>query len=300
MPYFDRNRAGKQVGQTYPLRTSRRSRIANQVNTIWVGAAEPFSATGGTITDVGKYRYHVFTATGNFTPNQSGTVEAFLVAGGGGGANGGGGAGGVLTFSSVAVSAGATQVTVGARGADSNTNGGDSSFRTLTAVGGGRGTSGGAGAAGGSGGGGRSGGNGGGAGTAGQGNNGGCGDSSGGAFRCAGGGGWGSAGLQTGCTGYGRGDGGSGYALSNVSDFASLSAFSGMSTVGSGGGGQGDGMYGGTNGIGGTGAGSGRYITQDSSQNATMYGCGGGGTGSVTGSFGLGFDGIVVIRYPKP
>ena len=32
-------------------------------------------ATGGTITEVGGYRYHTFTSDGTFTPNFSGDIE---------------------------------------------------------------------------------------------------------------------------------------------------------------------------------------------------------------------------------
>jgi hypothetical protein len=58
------------------------------------------SATGGTETDVGGYRYHTFTSSGSLVVSTGGSVEVLLVAGGGGGGasstgGGGGGAGGV-------------------------------------------------------------------------------------------------------------------------------------------------------------------------------------------------------------
>lgn len=267
-----------------------------------VGAA-PFAATGGTTQDVGSYRYHIFTSDDTFTPNGNGTVEAFLVAGGGGGWSGGGGGGGVITFTSSSVTGGtAYSVDVGAGSATTQSNGSDSTFNSLTAVGGGAGGVNGNGSAGGSGGGGRYGGYTGGAATSGQGNIGGVGrcDSPLGAAQSAGGGGYGGVGLQQNCSSaYGRGDGGTGYALSNVADFASLTVFSGMTHVASGGGGRGDDNYGGTSGIGGPGAGNGNYGGNNpSSWNATWYGCGGGG--GTSSSYGYGYQGIVIIRYAKP
>lgn len=263
-----------------------------------VGAA-PFAATGGTTQDIGSYRYHVFTGNGTFTPNGNGSVEAFLVAaGGGGGTSGGGGGGGVITFTSVNVLGGTGySVTVGGESSNS-VSGANSTFPynggTLTAVGGGKGgASGAAGSSGGSGGGGGSGSsNGGGAGTSGQGNSGGCGVSWG-----AGGGGYSGAGKPTTCSVGQRGDGGQGYQLSNVADFSSITAFSGMTYVGSGGGGRGDSNLGGSNGSGGTGAGTGQYITAGTDQNATTYGGGGGGSDS---PYGKGYQGIVIVRYPLP
>lgn len=104
----------------------------------------------------------VFTASGSFIPQFSGTVEVLAVAGGGGGGmdmGGGGGGGGVVTSKSYTVSAGSPiTVTVGAGGngapaAGTNgqpgghqytipaTNGGNSVFGSLTAIGGGFGGS---------------------------------------------------------------------------------------------------------------------------------------------------------------
>ena len=151
------------------------------------------NATGGTITEVGGYRIHTFTSSGTFTPTTGGYVEVLVVAGGGGGGTsvlsnggaGGGGAGGLLYEGSFSVSAEQYNVIVGTGGAPGGTNlnqfgvsGVNSSFSTLTAIGGGGGPRVGAnGLAGGSGGGGgyngyttvRSGG----AGTVGQGHRGG-------------------------------------------------------------------------------------------------------------------------------
>lgn len=104
----------------------------------------------------------VFTSSGSFIPQFSGTVEVLVVAGGGGGGmdmGGGGGGGGVISNSSVAVTAGVpVTVTVGAGGNGapaggtngqpgghqftiSATQGGNSVFGSLTAIGGGFGAS---------------------------------------------------------------------------------------------------------------------------------------------------------------
>ena len=112
-------------------------------------------ATGGTESVSGAYRVHTFTGSATLTVVTGGTVEALVVAGGGGGGGstaGGGGGGGVLYNSGLSVSGGtAYPVTVGAGGAGSrkaddgvpnNTNGENSVFSTLTAIGGGYGFSG--------------------------------------------------------------------------------------------------------------------------------------------------------------
>lgn len=93
---------------------------------------QPFSATGGTITDSGGYRYHTFNASGNFVVSSgSKTVETLVVAGGGGGAGpylktdfglyfnigGSGGAAGSFNTSSFSAVSGTYVVTVGAGGA---------------------------------------------------------------------------------------------------------------------------------------------------------------------------------------
>ena len=95
----------------------------------------------------GGYKIHTFTSSGTFTPNQSGTVEYLIVAGGGGGAQyGGGGAGGVLV-SEFCLAGRAMTVTVGAGGANATagnvrgSNGANSSFNSITSIGGGGGAS---------------------------------------------------------------------------------------------------------------------------------------------------------------
>ena len=110
--------------------------------------------TGGIVTSVGGYRIHEFLSTGTLTEPTgfNGYVDALVVAGGGGGgANmGGGGGGGGVVISPVTLGAGSYTATVGAGGAGAPAGtgghpsvaaspGGNSSFSTLTAIGGGRG-----------------------------------------------------------------------------------------------------------------------------------------------------------------
>ena len=109
--------------------------------------------TGGTITTIPGYRVHTFTADGNFSATSPVTIEYLIVAGGGGGGAGdgaGGGGGGVLTgtlslpagtYSVVIGSGGLGAVAVGDVANPAATNGEDSSFDGLVAVGGGLGGS---------------------------------------------------------------------------------------------------------------------------------------------------------------
>jgi hypothetical protein len=126
----------------------------------------PMSATGGAVTTSGGYNYHTFsygegTVGATFTPSISGTVEVLVVAGGGGGGGqvgGGGGAGGLIYHTAFSVTAG-TGITpsIGRGGyggravvstgspsrwsgndaAERGANGSDSTFGSMTAVGGG-------------------------------------------------------------------------------------------------------------------------------------------------------------------
>jgi hypothetical protein len=122
------------------------------------------AATGGVITDTGEWRIHRFNSSGTFTLSSligsSLPIEYLIVGGGGGGGmdmGGGGGGGGVLTGQHV-ITPGSYTITVGAGGAGapaggtsgqpsghqftiSATNGGNSSFNGLTAIGGGFGGS---------------------------------------------------------------------------------------------------------------------------------------------------------------
>jgi Concanavalin A-like lectin/glucanases superfamily len=179
-----------------------------------IGSFSGVSATGGTVTTAGNFKYHLFTASGTFILGSTATINYLIVGGGGGGGDrhgGGGGAGGVLggTWNGTP---GSYTITVGAGGVHGATNeggqtaygnpsgagskGGDSSISSVaTAYGGGGGGT----LAGnptdtliGSGGGGGGGGLAGIAGTAGQGYSGGSGNNPGG----GGGGGAGGAGVN--------------------------------------------------------------------------------------------------------
>ena len=115
------------------------------------------TATGGTITTCGDYKYHKFTGPGTFcvscagTPNGSATIQTLLIAGGGGGGygssdyGGGGGAGGLRNISCISVTATGYPITVGGGGAagqHSGTPSGNGSSSTAisnTSAGGGRG-----------------------------------------------------------------------------------------------------------------------------------------------------------------
>ena len=107
-------------------------------------------ATGGTVTTSGAYTIHTFTSSQTITINQSGTLEVLVVAGGAGGGyqqGGGGGAGGFVYDSSFAVASGSIDITVGLGGAGGTsgtlkgTNGENSVFSSIIALGGGGGGS---------------------------------------------------------------------------------------------------------------------------------------------------------------
>lgn len=291
-----------------------------------------------------KYTVRVFTSSGIFTPAFSGTIEVLVVAGGGGGGmdmGGGGGGGGVISNTSFSVTAGAPlTVTVGAGGFGgpagsggyrtdgagpqpgghqftvSATNGSNSVFGSLTAVGGGYGGSSyfgytpnnGYGNSGGSGGGasGYSDGNTGrqGSGTAGQGNAGG---GSTGQYYSGGGGGAAAAGSNGGTPNGGAG------VLNTILDLplywggggggASYSSGQGGNGgIGGGGGGANGTTTGGAgynNGSPGGGGGGGIWA-QTPGGNGGQYTGGGGGGGShynATNKGGEGGSGIVIVRY---
>ena len=83
-----------------------------------IGSPPGPSATGGTITSAGGFKYHLFTASGTFTLAGSATISYLIVGGGGGGGDrhgGGGGAGGVVS-GTWAGTAGSYTITVGAGG----------------------------------------------------------------------------------------------------------------------------------------------------------------------------------------
>jgi len=108
-------------------------------------------ATGGVITDANGFRTHTFTSPGTFTLVSPATAPlSLMVLGGGGGGGftncaGGGGAGVLEGVLNTNYAAGAYPVTVGLGGNGGSaatgpaTNGGDSSFGSLVALGGGYG-----------------------------------------------------------------------------------------------------------------------------------------------------------------
>jgi hypothetical protein len=295
-------------------------------------------ATGGIVSSDGTYWYHMFPYSGTFTPTVPLTADYLVIAGGGAGGTvagnavdgGGGGAGGLRSTvgatggggsleTALSLSATPYTVTVGAGGAigtwpGPGSNGNDSTFSTITSVGGGRagqnnstyrlGASGGSGGGGGhatSGGVGQSGGSAtpsgqgyaGGSGstqdnngpTGGGGGAGGVGGStSGGALAAAGAGGVGVAisafanATQTGVNTYYAGGGGGGSAGTVTTGIPALGGL----------GGGGNGAYNGLKGI--TGA-------------ANTGGGGGGGAypstapGNIEYAPGAGGSGLVIIRY---
>lgn len=285
-------------------------------------------ATGGdVIANDGTYWYHAFKSSGTFTVNTALTNVDFLVVAGGGGAGGGntgsagGGAGGLRTSagtsgggaaaeSKLSLSVGSYPVVVGGGGNGgmfyapgstqiSGTNGTNSSFHTITSIGGGVGggfsmSPAGPGIAGGSGGGGAGeylgSANPGGLGTANQGYAGGPGFTDNATYRSFGGGGGAGAAGASGGTGNTGGAGGAGVLLTAMS----TATYTGVSGYYAGGGGGSNGAGVGAGGAGGGGAGGGN-------NGVANTGGGGGGANSATtqsGRFtGHGGSGIVIIKY---
>ncbi len=260
---------------SYNIYWSTTSGVTKTTGTKITGATSSYIHTGLTN---GTTYYYVVTAVNSYGESSESsqvsrtpailTVRVLVVAGGGGGGgsdywNGGGGAGGLIYNASYTVSFSSYSVTVGVGGHNSTepspNNGGNSSFDTLTAIGGGVGGGRfGSGVNGGSGGGGGERATGG-TGTSGQGNNGGS-----GANITGGGGGGASAAGTNGVNNYSGGNGGNGLQYN----------ISGSNLYYSGGGG-GDGPYpSGSNGL------------CDSG-----YGCGG------HGGYNSGTQGVVIIRY---
>jgi hypothetical protein len=247
--------------------------------------------TGGTVTTLGDFKVHSFTSSGTFNIYEisdviGGVVEYLVLGGGGGGgstAGGGGGAGRHLSGSSFAVTAQNYTITVGDGGAP-DTNGGDSVFSTITAIGGGAGGT-----------------------VADNGNNGGSGG--GGSFNGFSGGtgvfnGGNGAGVST--SGCGGGGGGAGSAGTNaVSGQAGnggngvANSITGISvTRAAGGGGAGNASANGGTG-GGAGAGNGgKYSTISGGAGLANSGSGAGG-GQNLNAVGaeIGGSGIVIIKY---
>jgi hypothetical protein len=261
--------------------------------------AEFVSATyaiGGTITYDGDDTIHTFTSSGTFTPYFAGPIQVLVVAGGGGtsgGFGGGGGGGGVIYESEHTITAQAYPVTVGDGGDRSATAGngtlgtqGDNSvFDTLIAIGGGYAGCNVTAGSGGSGGGGSSAPTTAGSGTGGQGYNGGTGW---GDVNAGGGGGGAGAVGGNAASGVG-GNGGNGLAF----DISGTLTYYG----GGGGGGTRNNGTGGTGGLGGGGNGSGNSVGQDGTAN-TGGGGGGGALGASHQLGGSGGSGIVILRFP--
>ncbi len=271
--------------------------------------------------------FNVIPRTFGLTSLRTLTLEYLLVAGGGAGgdfftgsgynaAGGGGGAGGYIYSAPTTLKASSFSfpITVGSAGvstATSNTsggfasNGGNTIFNGLTAVGGGRGAAGNSSVGpnvytagnGGSGGGGSRPDGGAqfavaGTGTSNQGFSGGACNSSNNDGDGGGGGGATSAGTNGGV----GSQGGAGY----------TSSITGTSVVYAAGGGGGDGLVGSWVGTGGSGVGGNGGVKQNNSPggNASSFGCGGGGAGSSfsdTSAFskgGNGSGGVVILAYP--
>ena len=249
--------------------------------------------SGGTITTVGDYRYHTFTSSSSLVVPSgfSASADFLIVAGGGSGGNGAGGGGGAGGYidSTVSLSAGTYSATVGAGApATTTTNGSNSVFNSLTAIGGGGG-GGSSGAQSGGSGGGASyqvpSGTGGGAGTVGQGNAGGTAFGAVTDYVSGGGGGAGAVGQNAPNTNQ-SGAGGAGLNWKSLGTF-----YAG----GGGGSGTTQGAFGGAGGNGGGGAGA--PAGGGSGTNGTVN-RGGGGGGEHSGvAVGAGGSGIVIVRY---
>lgn len=262
-------------------------------------------ATGGTIITDGLYTIHKFNLASSgskFIPASSGNIEVLVVAGGGSGGTrhaGGGGAGGVQYSAALAVVG--TQpytVTVGNGGTPQSVNsysgsqGGNSVFGSLTAVGGGAGENSNGGRLGDGGCGGGQGPFDAGFGIGSQGYNGGA---TGGDYSGGGGGGMGSVG-QNAPNGAVGGNGGSGI---NTYSSLLLAAGEGIDIGGtrwiSGGGGGSS--IGGSQGSGGSGGGGAAALNSDATGGRNGTGSGGGSSGGDSGSSGAGGSGLVIIRY---
>ena len=228
------------------------------------------------------------------------TISYLMVAGGGGGgfnSAGGGGAGGLLSGISTILAATTYSVVVGSGGAASGastgngSSGTNSTFNSLTAIGGGYGAVLSSGGSGGSGG-GTNNGQSAGSGTSGQGNNGGVGTTDGATYGVGGGGGGASA---VGATAVNAGNGTPG----GAGGAGTASSITGSSvTYAGGGGGAGDSRAthpGGAGGAGGGGAGS---STGTATSGTANTGGGGGGGGYNSTGAGAGGSGVVILSVP--
>ena len=289
-------------------------------NYYWGSTGSPsVVASGGTITTVGDYTFHYFTASGDYVTNTTQALDIVLVGGGGSGgrhSGGGGGGGGLIYQTGRSVAAGTYGYVHGTGGVTRTTdgtgnNGVDSTWNGLTAKGGGGGgyhaTTG---NSGGSGGGSSRGLGAGGAqtqtgqpgdsGTYGFGNAGGSGNVGTNPWPAAGGGGAGAAGGNT--SGANSGPGGAGKDLSAIFGSFGVSGF----FAGGGGGQTQDTDTHGTGGSGGGGdggAGTPSPTDQGAGRDGVDYTGGGGGGSSSNSTFGTytasGGDGTLIIRRPN-
>jgi len=267
-------------------------------------AIVPYATGGDTIMTDGTYWYHAFKASGTFTPATALSCDVLTIGGGGGGGSvgGGGGGGGLLYSTSQSLTTTGYTVTIGAGGAGSGfaTNvaglkGTNSSFASLTAIGGGGGASDNfdSVSTGGSGGGGCQGFNTNRSNiTAGQGNNGGTGVNSAPNYGSGGGGGAGAAGSTGTSTAGGNGGAGS----NTYSTWLSTTGNGVSGYIAGGGGGASISGTAGTGGSGGGGAGSGTTTGTNGTVN-TGGGGGGGGFNPTRPASGSGGSGIVIVRY---
>tara|TARA_R110000868_G_scaffold411190_1_gene702205 strand:+ start:830 stop:2236 length:1407 start_codon:yes stop_codon:yes gene_type:complete len=287
----------------------------------------PVAQGGDVIVNDGTYWYHTFKSSGTFTAAPDLTCDYLVVAGGGGGGggaydgNGGGGAGGLRSTvtrtggnpagvnleSPLLLTEGTYPITIGGGGPGGyatdgsksfGTQGGSSTFSTITSIGGGYGASntigGGGGGNGGAGGGsfGTSSASTGGAGTANQGYNGG-GTTSNGPWGSGGGGGGAGA-----IGGSGTSGSSSPNAIGGAGGAGVANSITGSSVTYAGGGGASTG-YGsqGAGGSGGGGAGTKSSINGNAGTFATGSGGGGNGNQGYPAIGGNGGSGIVIIRY---
>lgn len=253
-----------------------------------MGSASGGTVTGGTVTDVGGFRYHTFTSSGTLTVTGSVPVNYLVVGGGGGGGSsvgGGGGAGGYLAGSTTLSTS--QTVTVGAAGSAGvggvGGSGGNSALGSVAvATGGGGGAGDGVNATSGGSGGGGSGASTAGAGTAGQGFAGGA-----GVLDRSGGGGGGAAAVGVAGTSSASGAGGAGTVWSDGVQYAGGGGAGGYNTFS---------VPAGAGGAGGGGAGGVMSPPGVGSAGTTNRG-GGGGGGAVSQNGGAGGSGVVIVRY---
>ncbi|MBP7831231.1 MAG: DUF2341 domain-containing protein, partial [Kiritimatiellae bacterium] len=302
------------VTPTYPMATSFdptnrsfASVVSDDTNANFTVALQSTGlGTGGSVTDVGGYRIHAFTNVGaftNFSVSLCGEVDILVVAGGGGtcGGSGGGGAGGVIYTNAYTVAPGTYAITVGSGGTGAawpsgGGTGGNSSFDSLTALGGGYGSHvEGAGGSGGSGGGGAYG-AGGGAATQPGSDSGGYGNTGGSGVGYSspgypGGSGGGAGGPGNSPSGNNGANGGVGL------EFAQFAPW-GYPTGWFGGGGASGTRSSGTAGTGGLGGGGDATVGAAPGNPGKPNTGGGGGAAGEQATGGAGGSGIVLIRYP--